>query len=224
MTASASNRWSTWSCTPAICRAPAPSTPRLCGWRPERIAAGPGSYLALELGERVRRRRSSSARRGARCGCPTSRSPRSPRSPSGRAGSGASVLLEPREGPAGWRSVVAAPAGRRGRLLAAEGLSSGSRRTGRGTRTGCDAEPRPAPARRACGRRGPAGTSCPCAVEDDATSRTPSSSPSALGGGDEHRLAREAARPRTRRPSVRSTTSALTIRSIQPLPSPTPQA
>ena len=33
---------------------------------------------------------------------------------------GASVLLEPREGPAGWRSVVAHAGGRGDRLLAAE--------------------------------------------------------------------------------------------------------
>ena len=38
-----------------------------------------------------------------------------------RARLGASVLLEPREGPAGWRSVVAHARGRRDRVLAAEG-------------------------------------------------------------------------------------------------------
>ena len=92
-------------------RAPVDFYARLCGWRPERIDAGAGSYLALELGERDRRGHRRVRDASARCGCPTSRSPRSPRSPSGRARSGASVLLEPREGPAGWRSVVAAPAG-----------------------------------------------------------------------------------------------------------------
>ena len=35
---------------------------------------------------------------------------------------GAAILLEPREGPAGWRSVVAAPGGRRDRVLAVEVL------------------------------------------------------------------------------------------------------
>jgi hypothetical protein len=39
---------------------------------------------------------------------------------------GASVLLEPREGPAGWRSVVH-PLRRRDRLLAAQGVRAGER-------------------------------------------------------------------------------------------------
>ena len=83
---------------------------RLCGWQSERIAAGAGcSYLALEWGDAIgggivecRARRpvwlpyvevddvSEVTRRARRLG--------------------AAVLLEPREGPAGWRSVVAAPA------------------------------------------------------------------------------------------------------------------
>ena len=41
---------STWSSTPAICRAPARFYTQLCGWRAERIDAGCGSYWALELG------------------------------------------------------------------------------------------------------------------------------------------------------------------------------
>ena len=36
-------------------------------------------------------------------------------------GLAASVIREPREGPAGWRSVVAAPSGGRGGAVAAEG-------------------------------------------------------------------------------------------------------
>ena len=83
----------------------------LCGWRAERIDAGGGSYLALALGGGRRRRRRRVRDAGARCGCPTWRSPTSPRRPSARARLGAAVLLEPREGPAGWRSVVGAPAG-----------------------------------------------------------------------------------------------------------------
>jgi predicted enzyme related to lactoylglutathione lyase len=82
----------------------------LCGWRPERIRAGAGSYLALEMGRGVG---------GGIVECPTTRSlwlpyvrvadiaPATDRA----LHHGASVLLEPREGRAGWRSVVATPAG-----------------------------------------------------------------------------------------------------------------
>ena len=83
---------------------------RLCGWQAERVDAGQGSYVALELGggfgggvvECEARRplwlpyievdTITGATDRARC-------------------LGASVLLEPREGPAGWRSVLATPAG-----------------------------------------------------------------------------------------------------------------
>jgi predicted enzyme related to lactoylglutathione lyase len=83
---------------------------RLCGWRSERIDAGPGSYLALELGGGVS---------GGGVECETRRPLWLPyvevvdiAEATKRARLlGALVLLEPREGPAGWRSVVAAPAG-----------------------------------------------------------------------------------------------------------------
>ena len=83
---------------------------RLCGWRPERIDAGGGSYLALELGRGFG---------GGIVECGTRRPLWLPyvevaeiHEATERARElGASVLLEPREGPAGWRSVVAAPAG-----------------------------------------------------------------------------------------------------------------
>ena len=83
---------------------------RLCGWRPERVAAGSNSYLALELGRGVG---------GGIVECETRRPLWLPyvevaeiSEVTERARSlGASVLLEPREGPAGWRSVVGAPAG-----------------------------------------------------------------------------------------------------------------
>jgi len=82
---------------------------RLCGWRPERIDAGGGSYHALELGDGFG---------GGIVECDTERAlwlPYAEVSDIGAVterarGLGASVLLEPREGPAGWRSVVAAPA------------------------------------------------------------------------------------------------------------------
>jgi uncharacterized protein len=83
---------------------------RLCGWRPERIDAGCGSYLALELGRGIG---------GGIVECDTLRPLWLPyvrvaeiAEATDRARRlGASVLLEPREGPAGWRSVVAAPSG-----------------------------------------------------------------------------------------------------------------
>ena len=81
----------------------------LCGWRPEQIDAGGGSYLALELGGGVD---------GGIVECGTRRSLWLPYVEvadlavvTDRARRlGASVLLEPREGPVGWRSVVATPA------------------------------------------------------------------------------------------------------------------
>lgn len=83
---------------------------RLCGWRNERVEAAGSSYLALELGD------------GFGGGIVECRTPRPLWLPyvevteieaaTDRArGLGAGVLLEPREGPAGWRSVVSAPAG-----------------------------------------------------------------------------------------------------------------
>ena len=82
----------------------------LCGWRPERIDAGAGSYLALDLARGFG---------GGIVECATERSMWLPYVEVADIGSaterarmlGAAVLLEPREGPAGWRSVVATPAG-----------------------------------------------------------------------------------------------------------------
>jgi uncharacterized protein len=83
---------------------------QLCGWRAERIEAGGGSYLALELG---------GAFGGGIVECETGRPLWLPyvevariRDATERArGLGARVLLDPREGPAGWRSVVTTPVG-----------------------------------------------------------------------------------------------------------------
>jgi predicted enzyme related to lactoylglutathione lyase len=77
----------------------------LFGWRPELIDTRHGSYLALELGEGIG---------GGIVECPTERSLWLPyvevadiRQATDRARLlGAYVLLEPREGPAGWRSVL----------------------------------------------------------------------------------------------------------------------
>jgi hypothetical protein len=83
---------------------------QVCGWRAERIDAGSGSYLALELGCAIG---------GGAVECQTERPLWLPYVEVGEITEaterarllGASVLLEPREGPAGWRSVVAVPAG-----------------------------------------------------------------------------------------------------------------
>ncbi|MDQ3934416.1 MAG: VOC family protein [Actinomycetota bacterium] len=82
----------------------------LCGWREERIEADCGSYLALDWGGEVG---------GGIVECPTTRSlwlpyvdvPSVEAATDRARGLGAAVLLEPREGPAGWRSVVATPEG-----------------------------------------------------------------------------------------------------------------
>ena len=82
----------------------------LCGWRPEWIATRSGSYLSLELGDGLG---------GGIVECGIRRPHWLPyvevsaiAEATARARKlGASILLEPREGPAGWRSVVATPAG-----------------------------------------------------------------------------------------------------------------
>jgi predicted enzyme related to lactoylglutathione lyase len=81
-----------------------------CGWHPQRIEAGRGSYLALEMGNGLG---------GGLVECETARSLWLPYVEVGQISAaterareqGARVLLEPREGPAGWRSVVATRAG-----------------------------------------------------------------------------------------------------------------
>jgi predicted enzyme related to lactoylglutathione lyase len=86
----------------------------LCGWRSERIDAGRGSYLALEFGSAI-----GGGIGGGIVQCETRRPLWLPyvqvdqiEAATERARAlGASILLEPREGPAGWRSVVATPAG-----------------------------------------------------------------------------------------------------------------
>jgi predicted enzyme related to lactoylglutathione lyase len=81
----------------------------LCGWRPERIDTSSGTYWGLGLGDEFG---------GGVVECDTPRPLWLPyvevadvaRTTERARRLGASVLLEPREGPAGWRSVVAAPA------------------------------------------------------------------------------------------------------------------
>jgi predicted enzyme related to lactoylglutathione lyase len=83
---------------------------RLFGWRTETIHVGSRSYRALELGGRLE---------GGVVECESDRALWLPYvevadlvEATERARQlGAAVPLEPREGPAGWRSVVAAPSG-----------------------------------------------------------------------------------------------------------------
>jgi predicted enzyme related to lactoylglutathione lyase len=83
---------------------------RLFGWHAETIHAGSGSYLALEVGDRI------AAGVAEHDSAQPSWLPYVEVADIGEATErgrllGASVTLEPREGPGGWRSVLAAPAG-----------------------------------------------------------------------------------------------------------------
>ena len=82
----------------------------LCGWRAERIHAGGGSYLALDISRRLG---------GGIVECDSEQPLWLPYvevadifAATARARElGAALPLTPREGPAGWRSVVKSPAG-----------------------------------------------------------------------------------------------------------------
>ena len=82
----------------------------LCGWTTERVNTTAGSYSALDPGEGIS---------GGVVECETRRPLWLPyveveeiTGATARAAElGAEVLLSPREGPAGWRSIVAAAAG-----------------------------------------------------------------------------------------------------------------
>jgi uncharacterized protein len=82
----------------------------LLGWRPERIEAAGRSYLALDLGQ---------GPGGGIVECGTGRAlwlpyvavPDVERATELARELGATVLLEPIEGPTGWRSVAASPDG-----------------------------------------------------------------------------------------------------------------
>jgi predicted enzyme related to lactoylglutathione lyase len=81
----------------------------LFGWREEHVETGLRSYLALELGRGLG---------GGIVECATERAlwlpyvevPEITAATNAARASGATVLLEAREGPTGWRSVVATPA------------------------------------------------------------------------------------------------------------------
>jgi predicted enzyme related to lactoylglutathione lyase len=82
----------------------------VCGWRPEHVVVGGSSYLALGLGRRFG---------GGIVECGTRRPGWLPYVEVSQIDAvteharrlGAAVLLEPREGPVGFRSVVTTPAG-----------------------------------------------------------------------------------------------------------------
>jgi predicted enzyme related to lactoylglutathione lyase len=82
----------------------------LLGWRPEKVDAGGGSYVALDLGKEIE---------GGLVECETSRPIWLPYVEVANVAAtterarrlGATVHLGPREGPVGWRSVVASPDG-----------------------------------------------------------------------------------------------------------------
>jgi predicted enzyme related to lactoylglutathione lyase len=83
---------------------------QLCGWQPEWVDGGHRSYLALELGRGLG---------GGIVECPVPRPLWLPyvevaeiaAATDVACRNGATVLLPPREGPAGWRSVLATPTG-----------------------------------------------------------------------------------------------------------------
>ena len=83
---------------------------RACGWSTERIRTDSGSYRSLDPGD---------ALSGGVVECATRRPlwlpyvavPDIAAATERARALGASVLLEPREGPAGWRSVVGGPSG-----------------------------------------------------------------------------------------------------------------
>jgi predicted enzyme related to lactoylglutathione lyase len=80
----------------------------LCGWRPEQITVPSGSYLALEMGDGVGGGIVECAARRP-LWLPYVEVPDVGEATERARRLGARVLLEPREGPAGWRGVVAAP-------------------------------------------------------------------------------------------------------------------
>jgi predicted enzyme related to lactoylglutathione lyase len=82
----------------------------LVRWRPERIETGSASYLALEFGGGFG---GGIVECGTKCPLwlPYVEVDRVDESTERARRLGASVLLEPREGPAGWRSVVSTAAG-----------------------------------------------------------------------------------------------------------------
>jgi uncharacterized protein len=83
---------------------------QLFEWRVETIHSNGSSYLALELGEAIEGGIAEHPSRGA-VWLPYVQVGDIAEATERARVAGAAVLLEPREGPAGWRSVLAPPAG-----------------------------------------------------------------------------------------------------------------
>jgi predicted enzyme related to lactoylglutathione lyase len=81
---------------------------QLLGWRPELVRAAAGSYLALDAGPHLGGG-VVECRTGRPLWLPYVEVDRVDVSTERARGLGAVVLLEPRDGPSGWRSVVSSP-------------------------------------------------------------------------------------------------------------------
>lgn len=83
---------------------------RMFGWRPERVRMGGGSYLSVDIGSTIE---AGVVERDAdqTLWLPYVAVPDICVATERARDLGASVEVEPREGPVGWRSVVAAPDG-----------------------------------------------------------------------------------------------------------------
>ncbi len=80
------------------------------GWRPERIRAGDGSYLALGMGDRLGGGLVECAEAAAHpLWLPYVEVPDIRVTTDRAQALGGEVMLSPREGPEGWRSVVSTP-------------------------------------------------------------------------------------------------------------------
>ena len=82
---------------------------RACGWNPRRVSDPHGSYLSLDLGSSELAGGIVEGHSGRPLWLPYVEVDAVAGATDRARELGASVLLEPREGPAGWRSVVSAP-------------------------------------------------------------------------------------------------------------------
>jgi predicted enzyme related to lactoylglutathione lyase len=115
---------------------------RLFGWRTERIEVPCGSYLALDLADGIEggvvEREAESA-----LWLPYVEVPDLAAAVGRARALGASVLLEPREGPAGWRSIIAAPAGGEVALWQSKSAAVGDLEPGDEFAAGAQSQPQP---------------------------------------------------------------------------------
>lgn len=83
----------------------------MCGWRPEQIESRHGSYLGLDLSHEFGGGIVETPDTEQALWLPYAQVPDIHAATERAREIGARVLLEVREGPAGWRSIVEAPAG-----------------------------------------------------------------------------------------------------------------